>query len=320
MISVIIPIYKADQFLVRCVESILKQSYTDFELVLVDDGSPDNCPSICDDFAKKDSRVKVIHQENSGEAAARNTGVDNSSGEYIAFVDSDDYVDEQYLEAMLDLQKKYDADFVSCQCRYLHGDGSITMHPDITEKTEEIVIDLDKSDFRAWYLSGGVWCRLYKKSVINEYGLRFDSKYRIGCDFVFNMAYLNVSNVSVATPRCLYTYVQNDASIMHTVNVDAGISGMYATEAGRKCIESHTKLSDQIEISNLIGSVAYISRDDVKKVITAEQTKEINEFIKVKAKNQSKDFQLRLSLQKNFPFFFRALRRLFGLDILRKYK
>ena len=104
-ISVIVPVYNVEAYLKRCVDSILAQTYTDFELILVDDGSPDNCPAMCDEYALQDRRVKVIHQQNGGLSAARNAGIDwgfqNSNSEWFSFVDSDDCVHPKYLEALL---------------------------------------------------------------------------------------------------------------------------------------------------------------------------------------------------------------------------
>ena len=103
-ISVIVPTYKVEPCLKECIDSVLNQTFTDFELVLVDDGSPDNCPKICDDYAKKDNRVIVIHKENGGISSARNAGLDyvfaNSNSDYISFIDDDDYVDKIFLETL----------------------------------------------------------------------------------------------------------------------------------------------------------------------------------------------------------------------------
>ena len=100
-VSIIVPIYKAEQFLTQCVDSILKQSEQDFELILIDDGSPDQSPAMCDEYSKNDPRVRVIHKPNGGVSAARNTGLDLARGAYVVFIDSDDYVDGNYLEEML---------------------------------------------------------------------------------------------------------------------------------------------------------------------------------------------------------------------------
>lgn len=94
-ISIIVPVYNVEAYLCRCIDSILAQTFTDFELILVDDGSPDNCSSICDEYAKKDSRIVVVHKENGGLSDARNTGLDIAKGEYIGFVDSDDFIHPQ---------------------------------------------------------------------------------------------------------------------------------------------------------------------------------------------------------------------------------
>ena len=94
-ISIIVPVYKAEEFLSRCVRSILEQKFRDFELILVDDGSPDGCPAMCDLYVTEDNRVRVIHQDNSGVSAARNAGMEVATGEYVTFVDSDDFIEPQ---------------------------------------------------------------------------------------------------------------------------------------------------------------------------------------------------------------------------------
>lgn len=118
-VSVIVPVYKVEPFLHRCVDSILGQTYSDFELILVDDGSPDNCGAICDAYAVRDSRVHVIHQENGGLSAARNAGIDwayaNSDNQWFTFIDSDDWVHREYLQAMLNASQKYSVKQVMCE-------------------------------------------------------------------------------------------------------------------------------------------------------------------------------------------------------------
>ena len=104
-VSIVVPVYKVEKYLKRCVDSILAQTFTDYELILVDDGSPDNCPEICDELAEKHSQIYVIHQKNGGLSAARNSGIEwalkNSESEWITFIDSDDWIHPQYLESML---------------------------------------------------------------------------------------------------------------------------------------------------------------------------------------------------------------------------
>lgn len=112
-ISIIIPVYNVEKYLRQCVDSVLAQTYTDWELILVDDGSPDNCPELCDDYASKDSRIRVIHQPNEGVSVARNSGIKISRGRYICFIDSDDEVHSSYLQTLINLIEDYNAD-VSC--------------------------------------------------------------------------------------------------------------------------------------------------------------------------------------------------------------
>ena len=100
-ISVIVPIYKVENYLHRCVDSIINQTYTNLEIILVDDGSPDNCPMICDEYAKKDSRIRIVHKKNEGVAVARNVGIDIATGKYIMFVDSDDFIENDMIKSML---------------------------------------------------------------------------------------------------------------------------------------------------------------------------------------------------------------------------
>lgn len=122
LISVIIPVYKVENYLKRCIDSVLAQTYTNMEILLVDDGSPDQCPKICDEYAKQDSRIKVFHQENKGLSGARNTGIDHAKGEYFAFLDSDDLWSPYFLEALYGAIRKHDAQISQCRWEYMHGD------------------------------------------------------------------------------------------------------------------------------------------------------------------------------------------------------
>lgn len=106
MVSVIVPVYKVPEYLKRCVDSIRNQTYTDLEIILVDDGSPDECPAMCDAMAKEDKRIIVIHQKNGGLSAARNEGLNKSSGEYIIYIDSDDYIKNDMIEKLLSAARK----------------------------------------------------------------------------------------------------------------------------------------------------------------------------------------------------------------------
>lgn len=125
MVSIIVPIYKVEKYLPKCIESLIKQTYRDIEIILVDDGSPDGCPQICDEYAAKDSRIIVIHQKNAGVSAARNAGLDIAKGEYIGFVDPDDWVAPKMYEKMLDAIRENQADMAICGYDYYSESGTV---------------------------------------------------------------------------------------------------------------------------------------------------------------------------------------------------
>ena len=114
LISIIIPIYKVEEYLDECISSVINQTYTKLEIILVDDGSPDSCPKMCDDWAKKDSRIRVIHKTNGGLSDARNAGIEVATGEYIAFVDSDDYIKPDMIAKLYAALCKEEADISAC--------------------------------------------------------------------------------------------------------------------------------------------------------------------------------------------------------------
>ena len=113
-VSIIVPVYNVEKYLDKCIESIVNQTYRNIEIILVDDGSPDKCPEICNEWAKKDDRIKVIHKENGGLSSARNAALEIAQGDYITFVDSDDWIENDMIQSMLTCAAKNDADIVCC--------------------------------------------------------------------------------------------------------------------------------------------------------------------------------------------------------------
>ncbi|MBQ7043226.1 MAG: glycosyltransferase [Clostridia bacterium] len=161
-ISVIVPVYKVEEYLTRCVDSILAQTHTSFDLILVDDGSPDDCGKICDDYAKKDARITVIHQENQGLSMARNAGIEwalkNSNSEWITFIDSDDWIHKDYLKVLYETTVKYDVDLSICNCIK-------TSDFDVEIKNVEAKVTLfAPEDFWCFRRYVGAWAKLYRKN------------------------------------------------------------------------------------------------------------------------------------------------------------
>lgn len=205
-ISVIVPVYNVEKFLPRCIESVLAQAFTDFELILVDDGSPDNCGAICDEYAAMDSRIRVIHKANGGAASARNCGLDAASGKYIAFVDSDDSVHEKYLSIMHDAMIRHGADLVLCGFTSSREELSVS-----TDSPEEKA--LTRAEFMSAHHTKFSTCgRLYSRGLIG--GIRFNETIGIE-DAPFNAALMqaNPSARIVCIDLRLYLYNQRDGSL-----------------------------------------------------------------------------------------------------------
>ena len=169
LISAIVPVYKVEKYLGRCVESLLAQTYENIEIILVDDGSPDTCPVMCDEYAKKHEKIRVIHQENKGLSGARNTGIDNAKGEYLAFVDSDDLWSPHFLESLYKALKENDADIAQCRWEYMHGDELKEAY-DADAKT---VCFTGREMLANLYIQTGAyyvvaWNKLYKKELFEN--------------------------------------------------------------------------------------------------------------------------------------------------------
>ncbi len=209
-ISVIVPIYKVEKYLLKCVESLINQTYKNLEIILVDDGSPDKCPQICDEYAQKDNRIKVIHKENGGLSDARNAGMKIATGEYISFIDSDDWVNTDMYQYMLKEALLHNADIVECNI--------YNAFEDKTEKynTDHYAIynnnyDIMKAYIKDYNIKTVVWNKLYKKSLIKDIPFEF-GKYNE--DEFFTYQVLSRANFLIHIDNYYYYYRQRSGSIM----------------------------------------------------------------------------------------------------------
>lgn len=169
LISVIVPIYNVENYLRCCIESIVKQTYQNIEIILVDDGSTDSCPQICEEYVSKDSRISVIHQENGGLSEARNTGIKFARGEYITFVDSDDVLELDMLEYLYNKMIEQNADIVQCQNMRIDEFGDIVGHycdvPDVLAEDNHTCMKIMLSDMR---FNTTAWAKLYRLSLLGD--------------------------------------------------------------------------------------------------------------------------------------------------------
>lgn len=212
IVSVIMPVYNSDQYISEAIESVLKQSMPDFELILVDDGSTDSSGIICDQFKKKDVRIKVIHKTNGGVSSARNIGIYESVGEYITFIDNDDIYDKDFLKVLISAMKSADADLSKAGRKNI----KITFNNKILGQTESTYKDIcmDYETFSAYYpeikksgVYSSIWNGIYKRSIILENKILFDESVRHGNeDIIFNSVYSVYCKKIIFVKDLLYTH------------------------------------------------------------------------------------------------------------------
>ena len=205
-ISIIVPVYKVEKDLHRCVDSILSQTFTDFELLLIDDGSPDNCGAICDEYAQKDNRIRVFHKKNGGVSSARNLGLENAQGEWIAFCDSDDYVTSDWLAAYeTAINKKLD---FAVQGRYHIDDFKKepkeipSQIGDTIDSKRKLIINITNKE-----VFGYLGDKFFRKDIIDKYHISFDEKIALWEDGVFIAKYLEYATSFVCVNNLGYCYI-----------------------------------------------------------------------------------------------------------------
>lgn len=213
-VSIIVPVYNTEKYLEKCLESLSKQSLEDIEIICVDDGSSDNSGTICEKFAALDKRFTVIHKKNEGVSTARNTALDIAKGEYVGFVDSDDWVESTMFEALYEKAHSSSADIV--QCSY---NGARKCEKNLTISGEEEIIPA----FMDGVISNSVWDKIYKRELISA--IRFPIDLRFAEDFEFNALSLLSSRLVIAIPDTLYHYIERSGSETHLSINDAHIDG-----------------------------------------------------------------------------------------------
>ena len=209
-ISIIVPVYRVEQYLNDCIDSILAQTFTDFEVILVDDGSPDNCPALCDAAAAKDSRIRVIHKPNGGVSTARNAGLDAARGSWIGFVDPDDTIERTYYEKLYCAAKQSGAEIASCNMLYLELDGSESSYQDMPLRNEVISGEEAIHRIRLTPLVQAA-TRLHRRDVFD--GLRFPVGKNYEDAFTTPAIFERITQVA-CVEETLYHYLFNPKGIM----------------------------------------------------------------------------------------------------------
>lgn len=235
LVSIIVPIYNVEKYLAKCLESLIQQTLKDIEIILINDGSKDNSLDICMQYAKKDSRIKIVDKVNEGVAIARNIGIEMAEGEYIGFVDPDDWIEPEMYEALYN--KLSHSEYPICICNY-YKDSGHSSSPKIFGFNKKNLIPADTFDKREViehiigpmigmddilprynvYIMGCVWRCLYRKSFIEENQIRFEPGISIMEDLVFNVQALLKSEGICVEEGIWYHYVQHSASVLHAYN------------------------------------------------------------------------------------------------------
>lgn len=266
--SVIVPVYKTEAYLCRCVDSILNQSFDDFELILIDDGSPDNSGAICDEYAKKSGKVKVIHKPNGGVCAARNAGLQAAQGEFITFCDSDDYWASSYLEKLGYLIRQENVGLAICGFQSVSDDGRPCSGRCSCGQQETAGIRVLNNDL-FWSLFkdkriGACWDKAYKAKIINAGNVRFDEKISCVEDTNFVLHYLealNSENCLAVTDDRLYMYQTNEhESLVHKFNPEQWEMFEYLFRQLEDYVSTDT---NQASLYNYVSSAITYTLDNV---------------------------------------------------------
>ncbi len=245
-ISVIVPVYNVEKYLRQCLDSLLQQTYKDIEVILIDDGSTDASGSICDEYAARYDNFQVIHKENAGLGMARNTGLDHISGEYVAFVDSDDYLDPGSIEALYKNLKRYGVDMCKGGFRRVLDSGKIILNRKYDNETflgreaREVLLPrmIGSSPFQHDSVEMCVWGALYNAAVIKQHEVRFPSERElISEDLVFNIDYMQYARGACLISDVGYNYRVNSVSLSTSYRQDRFEASKYFyLEMQKKCV------------------------------------------------------------------------------------
>ena len=295
LISVVVPVYNAEKFISRSIESVLSQSYDCLELLLVNDGSTDSSKKICEGYALSDKRVKVISQENKGPSAARNAGINRSSGEFIFFLDADDFISGNTLELLVNEYNECHADLVMANFQKLSIKGdvlkqSVSFHPN-NELFEGVVETLSNENIVYYvrnflkhpsnHLISYCWARLYKSSIIKENGILANENMRLFEDYVFNLEYLRYTKEIVFVNENLYTYsmhenhvsasmaILNAESLLHDMNVFRNKTRIFLRDAKLRNVNAEKEIGHTLihyVIIFLVRSCRQITESNKKNI------------------------------------------------------
>ena len=292
LISVIVPIYKVEKYLKKCVDSIINQTYKNLEIILVDDGSPDNCPKICDEYAKQDSRIKVIHLENGGAGRARNIGYSFASGEFISFIDSDDVISCDFYEYLYGL---FETDVDITECEYIEFDTEeVDFSVNEKNKIEKYsMTDAMDAHIKDKMFKQVIWNKLYRRKVADD--VKFPENSKIDDEYWTYKVIANANNL-IHSSKVLYAYRQQEKSVMSSLSTVDRIGTIEPKALRAEFIRERIPMLYDSCVYNLWGSCLYqyqlVLRDDKK------NSKKILDY----SKKMFKEFPIKINKSLSLTF------------------
>ena len=243
LVSIIIPVYNGEEYLERCINSVVNQTYKNIEIIIINDGSTDNTLDIIKKNANNDLRIKTINKKNEGVSAARNDGIELSTGKFLTFVDADDYIENDYVEKMIFILKKYNAKYVTCGYKRVYDDHTESINDDLTE------IVYSKEEYIKKILNvqngyGFVHMKLISKDVIKD--IRFNPKLKVGEDALFNIMLCKNIDKAVVYNNTLYNYYFNSNSVVRKFDEKYSEKYLLSMQCMFDYINNNYKLQDEI--------------------------------------------------------------------------
>ncbi len=319
LVSIIIPIYNVEKYLDNCIRSACEQTYTNVEIILVDDGSTDSSPKICDKWASMDKRIVVVHKENGGLSSARNAGLDIAKGEYIFFLDGDDTVQKEVLTISL-ANMLDDVDLVVFGYNLVYDDGRIVEvkfpSKDYNLRTKEERVDFTIGPFFKYETGWNAWNRIFQKSIIDEFNLRFEDNKRILAEDQYFCLVYNAHCHSIAVLEdCLYDYYQRQDSIMGTIRNKKIYNFGKKNELAVALLEHYKKFNDCECYIDVFPIIHYLLIEKEVKIVESFKDYSANNLRKmiIDNINEKSDLAFFFDDLKSFPDFRKTLSRVYDV-------
>lgn len=321
LISIIVPIFGVEKYLNKCINSIVKQTYTNLEIILVDDGSPDNCPTVCDEWGQRDARICIVHKKNGGLSDARNTGIALANGEYISFVDGDDWLKPEFLETLFNLLEMEKADIAEGGVEYFDEAGKCIRERCYSEKIKTLnKIDALKALVKEEGLYQTVWNKLYKRKVLE--GILFKKGKYNEDDFWTYQVFDRAERVVVTSDK-LYCYLQRESSIMGRGYRIKRLDGLKARFERMEYFQKYKELADFTKarifydcMFHFQAALKWLTMPE-QKIVTDYVIENMKKVTDVTYKNSDVPlkYQIWFAMFRRFPFAVAKMRNWIGIGL-----